>query len=57
MGGTELVSALFSECKKGVEDESGLCVTDPGSWAQVAPVIGALLLAFVVRGEFPFGTC
>ncbi|KAE9411425.1 hypothetical protein BT96DRAFT_961329 [Gymnopus androsaceus JB14] len=50
MGGTELVSALFSECKKGVEDESGLCVTDPGSWAQVAPVIGALLLAFVVRG-------
>ncbi|KIK67362.1 hypothetical protein GYMLUDRAFT_37467 [Collybiopsis luxurians FD-317 M1] len=50
MGGTELVSALFSECHQGVEDEWGLCLSDPGSWAQVTPVIGALVLALVVRG-------
>ncbi|KAJ4483361.1 chloride channel [Lentinula aciculospora] len=50
MGGTELVSALFSECHKGIEDEWGLCLSNPGSWAQVTPVVGALLLALVVRG-------
>lgn len=57
MGGTELVSALFSECHKGVEDEWGLCLSDPGSWSQVTPVVGALLLALVVRGEGLEATC
>lgn len=51
MGGTELVSSLFSECKRGVPDEWGLCLQDPGSWAQVRPVVTALLLALVVRGD------
>ncbi|KAF5393443.1 hypothetical protein D9757_000639 [Collybiopsis confluens] len=50
MGGTELVSALFSECRKNFEDEWGLCLSDPGSWVQLKPVVGALLLALVVRG-------
>ncbi|KAJ3896879.1 chloride channel [Lentinula edodes] len=56
MGGTELVSALFSECHKGVEDEWGLCLSDPGSWSQVTPVVGALLLALVVRGTLTLVT-
>ncbi|KAF8829185.1 hypothetical protein HHX47_DHR3001043 [Lentinula edodes] len=56
MGGTELVSALFSECHKGVEDEWGLCLSDPGSWYQVTPVVGALLLALVVRGTLTLVT-
>ncbi|KAF9070548.1 chloride channel [Rhodocollybia butyracea] len=50
MGGTELVGSLFSECHKGVEDEWGLCISDPGSWTELKPVVGALLLALVVRG-------
>ncbi|KAJ3790799.1 chloride channel [Lentinula aff. detonsa] len=56
MGGTELVSALFSECHKGVEDEWGLCLSDPGSWAQVTPIVCALLLALVVRGALTLVT-
>ncbi|KAJ3762431.1 chloride channel [Lentinula raphanica] len=56
MGGTELVSALFSECHKGVEDEWGLCLSDPGSWTQVTPRIRELFLALVVRGALTLVT-
>lgn len=56
MGGTELVGSLFSECHKGVEDEWGLCISDPGSWTELKPVVGALLLALVVRGQRLLGS-
>ena len=45
MGGTELISELFSECYKD-DRLSGLCVTQP---AQVFPLVGSLLLALALK--------
>jgi chloride channel 3/4/5 len=51
MGGTELVYNLFAECRKGSENTHfGLCVLDPGSMNSISPIIGALLLAMVIKG-------
>ncbi|RXW25621.1 hypothetical protein EST38_g268 [Candolleomyces aberdarensis] len=48
MGGTELVYNLFSECHLG--SHSSLCVSNPGSWESVTPVLNAVLTAMIVKG-------
>ncbi|KAF9501534.1 hypothetical protein BDN71DRAFT_1550108 [Pleurotus eryngii] len=50
MGGTELVANLFAECRKGSSDYSDLCVLDASTFAQIWPVISAILVALVVKG-------
>ncbi|GAA5980042.1 hypothetical protein JCM10908_001509 [Rhodotorula pacifica] len=45
MGGTELISELFSECYKD-DRLSGLCITQP---SQVFPLVGSLLLALALK--------
>lgn len=45
MGGTELISALFSECYKD-DQLAGLCITRP---TQVFPLVGSLLLTLVLK--------
>ena len=55
MGGTELVYNLFAECRSGGKNtHSGLCVLDPPT--QAAPVIGALLVALLVKGALTIVT-
>ncbi len=50
MGGTELVANLFAECRKGSSDHSDLCVLDASTFAQIWPVVSAILVALVVKG-------
>jgi chloride channel 3/4/5 len=47
MGGTELVAALFAECRTGGPTHGGLCVLDPGT--QAWPVSRAILTALLVK--------
>ncbi|KAF7321607.1 Chloride channel protein [Mycena kentingensis (nom. inval.)] len=49
MGGPELVFELFSECKPGATNHTGLCIIDPGSFDAVWPVVQAILVAMVVK--------
>ena len=49
MGGTELVYNLFSECHLG--RNSPLCVSNPGSWDAIQPIITAIVTAMLVKGS------
>lgn len=50
MGGTELVYNLFAECRTGAgPTQSSLCVLDPSSFANVWPVMRAILVAMSVK--------
>lgn len=49
MGGTELVYNLFAECRAD-NTHSGLCISDPGSFAKIWPIAKSILVAMIVKG-------
>lgn len=57
MGGTELVYELFAECRTDDRDiHSGLCVVNLSNFAQVWPVVRAILVAMIVKGALTIVT-